>query len=156
MKKNRKTWRIVSAAFVMAFLLILAGGLIKARGTEYSVTAATPEQVEYAKLIVAQELQSKGDSIENYDVMISQRIREFGRQKLSKNIMQASLYKDSARHLFLIDTDSGRIIMHTKTEFYGWMNDSDRIFKRPPQEGINSSEEPRWFHNRLWQQKHAR
>jgi len=118
-KQTVNVWKVVSVIFIFLFILVLVSGLFRVQDFKGSFKTPTQDQIEYAKAIVARELQNQSDDINNYQFIISEDIRRFDRITPSKNIIQVSLQKNSTMQMFLIDIDSGEVLMHSKTEFYG-------------------------------------
>jgi len=129
-KENLNVWKIVAVVFIILFCIALIGGLFKIYHFKSSFTTPTQDQIDSAKAIVAQELQNEGDNIDGYEVTVSKNIRRFGRMDSSKNTIQVSLRKNATSHLFIIDIDSGNVLMHSQTDFYGSM--ADLPMKIPP------------------------
>jgi hypothetical protein len=120
-KKTFNVWKIIALAFVAVFCVIIVISVIRLYHFEPHRSFANPAQVDLAKGVVSQDLSRNGDNISNYKIQASDMAREFARDGLNKNIIQISLYDRSKRHLYLVDADSGDIIMHSETTFYGWM-----------------------------------
>lgn len=138
--KVKNVWKTVSVVFIVLFFLILIVGIMRAYHFKSSFITATEDQVNSARTIVSQELQNKGEEIDDYEIYVGNKIRKHGRN--AKSIIQVSLLKDSTRHLYLIDIDSHEIVLHSETEFYSWMNNSNENFKAYRRKN-------RWFHNRF-------
>lgn len=136
--EKRNIWKIVSVAFIVIFISIIAAGIINA-GTSRNFTQPTGDMVESAKGIVAQDLLERGDSIDNYEVFVMNRMVGFFNHRHARNGMppmkpgpcpeeiqcfenniQVALKSDSRDCLYIIDADSGKIVMRASTE---WFND---------------------------------
>jgi len=114
-------WKGVAIAFIVVFCIIVVFGIIRFYHFEPPRAAANPSQIDLAEKVVAQDLSSRGKNISNYKIQVSGMARGFARDGVSKSIIQVSLYDKSRRHLYLIDADSGQMVMHSETTFYGWM-----------------------------------
>jgi hypothetical protein len=129
-KQKMNVWKIVAVVFIILFCMALIGGLFRISYPRHYFMAPTQEQIDSAKAIVAQELAKEGDDINNYKVVVSNRIGKFngidigvhpeppGRQIPSGNVIHISLQSNSTSHFYLIDIDSGNVVMHSFTE---WM-----------------------------------
>lgn len=134
--KERNVWKIVSVVFIALFILILAWGLMNTRPRP-TFTEPTQEQIDMAKTIVAQDLQARGDSIDNYEVFVTNRvvglfyrhpsdegpatkqINPPGEMENFRNL-QVSLRGNSTAYLYLVNIDSEKILMRSFTE---WLNE---------------------------------
>jgi len=133
--KERNVWKMVSVVFITLFILILAWGLMNTRPRP-TFTEPTQEQIDMAKSIVAQDLQARGDSIDNYEAFVTNRVVGFigqphpgnegpdvrqinhlGEMENFRNL-QVSLRGNSTAYLYLVDADSGEILMRSFTEWF--------------------------------------
>ena len=133
--RERNVWKIVSLVFIALFIVILVWGLNNMRPRP-TFTEPTQEQIDMAKAIAAQDLQAKGDSIDNYEVFVTNRIVGFiGEPQLDKERhaigqinmpgevgnfrnLQVSLRGNSTAYLYLVDIGSGKIVMRSFTEWF--------------------------------------
>jgi hypothetical protein len=130
-RKERNMWKMVSLVFIALFILILAWGLMNTRPRP-TFTEPTQEQIDAAKTIVAQDLQARGDNISNYEVFVTNRIVGlFGMPHPSneepainhikpgdfRNI-QVSLRGNTTAYLYIVNIDSGKILMRSFTEWF--------------------------------------
>jgi hypothetical protein len=136
-KKNEmNVWKIIAVVFIVLFGLAVAGGLFRIYHAAPPMSVPTQEQMDSAKAVVAQELAKSGDDIGNYEVTVSSMIRKLDKMPLmftkmegpeapgfnqeirNGNTIHVSLRSDTKTHFYLVDVDSGKIIMHSFTE---WM-----------------------------------
>lgn len=136
-RQKKNVWKIISIVSIVLFCLMLIGGLIRVYHFRSFFSTPTQEQIDSVKAIVAQELQNKGDDIDNYEITVSNRIINFDRMVRSQGFVeieypegifdrirypeaaiQVSLVKNSTMHLYLIDANSGKVVMHS---FIEWM-----------------------------------
>jgi hypothetical protein len=130
--KERNVWKMVSIVFIALFILILAWGLMNTRSRP-AFTEPTQEQIDMAKGVVAQDLQARGDSIDNYEVLVTNRIVGlFGRPHLSNEEpaiepfgkmgnfrnLQVSLRGNTTAYLYIVDIGSGKVVMRSFTEWF--------------------------------------
>ena len=133
--KERNVWKIVSMVFIALFIVILAWGLMSTRPRP-TFTEPTQEQMNMAETIVAQDLQAKGDNISNYEVFVTNRIvglfgiphpsneepainqiKSPGEAGNFRNI-QVSLRGNTTAYLYIVNIDSGKILMRSFTEWF--------------------------------------
>jgi len=139
-KPIRNVWKIVAIVFILLFVAALAAGYFRAHRFKSSFKATTPDIADFAKAVVATELKANGEDIANYEVHIGNKVRKVNREGVSTNIMHVSLQNDSTRQAYLVDLTNGEVVMHSKTEYYGWMSESKRLpFRERP-----------WFGKRGW------
>jgi hypothetical protein len=133
--KERNVWKIVSAVFIMLFVLILALGFINPRPRP-AFTEPTQEQISMAESIVAQDLQARGDNISNYEVSVTNRVIGFIGEPYPGNTMpamrqfnlpgeagnfrnlQVSLRGNTTAYLYIVDIDSEKVAMRSFTEWF--------------------------------------
>jgi len=137
-KKTINIWKIIALAFVAVFCVIIVISMIRLYHFEPHRSFANLAQLDLAKSVVSQDLSKQGDNISNYKLQASDMARGFARDGLNKNIIQISLYDRSKRHLYLVDVDSGEIVMHSETTFYGWME--NQTPPEPPVPGPRSGQ----------------
>ncbi len=128
-KQKVNIWKVISVIFIILFVLALIGGLFRIYHFRASFTTPTQDQIDSAKAIVAQELRNKGDDINNYEIVVPKNIRKFdgrmppppinifGRMESPRSIIQLSLSNNSVRHSYLIDMDSGEVLIHSQIEY---------------------------------------
>lgn len=132
---ERNPWKLVSIVFIILFISIIAWGIIDVNSRPL-FDPTTDNQVDMAKAIVAQDLISKGDNIGNYDVSVTKRIVGFinghnmpdGMPCMRhmepsdggcnfRSSIQVSLRGSNSGHLYIIESESGKILMHSFTEY---------------------------------------
>jgi len=142
---ERNVWKLVAIVFIALFAIVLAGGLLQMRLRSHPFMAQFPEptqeQIELAKGIVAADLTLKGDSIDNYDVLVMNRMVGFlvrrpedGKRFIGQPVpgpgmmgpanIQVSLRGNSTGYLYIVDMESQKIIMRSFTE---WFDEQGRI-----------------------------
>jgi hypothetical protein len=137
-KNERNTWKIVSIAFILVFVSVIAWGILSVRSApEFS--EPSEDQVGFARSIVASDLQGRGDSIENYEVIVTNRVVGYvGHDHMEGGMhgpgfmgcpammncyrrnVQVALMGNSSAYLYIVDMEEGKIVMRTFTE---WMDD---------------------------------
>jgi len=122
--KKTNVWKILSITFVVLFALVLLVGLWKAYHFRSSFKSATTAQMDTAKTIAMNSLASKGENVSNYIAQISDNIRPINVGSERKSSIEVSLNNESVHNLYIIDVDSGNILMYNRMEFYDGMNHS--------------------------------
>ncbi|MCX6818215.1 MAG: hypothetical protein NTU57_05155 [Candidatus Aenigmarchaeota archaeon] len=132
-------WKVVALVFLALFGLAVTGGLFRIYTTHAGppMNVPTQEQMDSARNVVAQELAKSGDNISNYEVTVSSMIMKLDRTPPMFNMMEGpedqrfdenmslgntihvSLESDTKTHFYLVSIDSGKIIMHSFTEWTG-------------------------------------
>jgi hypothetical protein len=128
---RRNVWKIVSVAFIAVFLTIIAGGFINA-GTGKQFEEPTGDMIDFAQSVVARDLEASGDSMDNYEVLVTNRVvglmnrHQRGGPMMEPECpcenIQVALRNQSTGMLYIIDAESGNIIMKSRTE---WFDDDD-------------------------------
>jgi hypothetical protein len=133
---KRNVWKIVSVVFISLFILILLWGITNLRSRP-QFPEPTQEQTDMAVAVVTDDLQASGDSIDNYEVSVANRMIGFiGRPgprngmpglkpgghpdmaRVSGENIQVALRGNSTGHLYIVDLESGSIVMHSFTEWF--------------------------------------
>lgn len=132
--RERNVWKITSVVFIALFVIILLWSMLSLR-PRYDFSEPTQEQIDMAESIVAQDLQSMGDSIDNYEVSVTDRMIGFmGRHEMmdgmpgmrhggfpdemSMRNLQISLRNNSTGYLYIVNMDSERVMMRSFTEWF--------------------------------------
>jgi cell division protein FtsB len=142
-------WKIVALVVIALFAGTLIFGVIKLQRFKQTLVDPTDTQVESAKTLALQDIEKRGFNTSEYDIKVAPKVRGMSEAGENRNIIQVFAEANASRHNYLIDTDSGMILLHSQTETYGWMADMDRKMMPPrategaPQgciEGPNGSE----------------
>ena len=132
--KGRRTWKIVAVAVIVIFVLIILGTIVKIYHFKSSFTKPTPTQIDYATKIATKKLQSSGGNVSAFEIRVGNRIKRMYDNEFSRSIVQVSFINNSNSHAYLIDVNSGEILLHSETDVYGtWAshksnNHRDSIF----------------------------
>ena len=119
---KQKIWKTVSIAVIILFAVIIAGGLIKAFYIRSSFVKPTNEQIDYATKIATEKLKSMHVNASMFQIH-ADRMRRMRDDGKTRGIMQVSFYNNSTMHTFLVDVNSGEVLLHSETDTYGtWMN----------------------------------
>ncbi len=120
-------WKIVSLIFIALFAVLLIVSMVRFSHSRPPLTPATPEQMESAKAIVEQDLQANGDNISNYKIEAASELGHIGESQ--KSLLRVAAENDTSRHFYLVDVETGKIVLHDSSERYGWMAEM-----KPPRE----------------------
>jgi uncharacterized protein YpmB len=118
-------WKIVSLIFIALFAVLLIVTLVRFRHPGPEMTPATPEQIESAKSTVTQQLQASGYN--NYKIEAASELGHMGDAR--KPVIRVTAENDTSRQFFLVDVETGRIVMHDLSERHEWMAEM-----KPPRE----------------------
>jgi hypothetical protein len=117
---------LMASSIVALLIIIIVVGLIKEHSTSSSVRP-TGSQILFAKAVIASALQSKGDNISNFRFSAAEKIR--GVRENKEATLQVFLNNDSARLTFIIDMNSGKILMRSETQLYENIEDLSNHYR---------------------------
>ena len=123
-KSNQRIWKTVSVSVIILFAVIIIGGLIKAFYIRSSFVKPTQQQVDFATKIASERMKSMNQNVSAFSIhtnMMRRMHDEDGGK--TRGMMQVSFYNNSTMHTFLVDVNSGEVLLHSETDVYGsWMN----------------------------------
>ena len=126
---KQKIWKVTAIAVVVLFVLLIAGGLIKAHYIRSSFIKPTQAQIDYTTKIATEKLQSMGINSSAFEIQAGRKMRILHENGIAKTIIQVSFYNDATTHTYLIDVNLGEILLHSETHTYGaWA--SHKIYDR--------------------------
>ena len=117
--KGQRIWKITAIAVVVIFLLIVTGVLIKIYHYKSSFEKPSQAQIDEATKIAAKMLQSTGSTPSTFQIHAGSRIKRFYDNGVSRSIIQVSFINNSTSHIYLIDVNSGEVLLHSETDTYG-------------------------------------
>ena len=121
-KSSQKIWKIVSVSVIILFVVIIIGGLIKALYIKSSFVKPTQEQIDFAGKIATERMKSMHQNASMFQ-MRTNMMRKMHEDGKTRGMMQVSFYNNSTMHTFLVDVNSGEVLLHSETDVYGsWMN----------------------------------
>lgn len=103
---------------IAVFALILAGGIIKVYYFRSSFVKPAQMQIDYAKKIAAEKLQSMEINASAFQIQTGKRMRALKENGVSRTVMQVSFYNNSTTHAYLIDVNSGEVLWHSEIDIY--------------------------------------
>jgi len=123
MKRKINVWKITSVVFIVLFGLLLLGKFARGPHFERSYNAPTQEQIDLVKNLVLTDLELRGIK-GNIDLKVSEN------RRFSKNNIGASLSIDNKKISYLVNVDSGKLLMRSETEFFDEiLLDKERPYK---------------------------
>ena len=142
-------WKVVAIAVIVLFGLFIIGGLKRAHDIRSEFITPTKEQVDSAKQIAAIMFESKGNILSDFQIRVNEKIRK--PHDVNKNdekmILQVAVYNNTITHIYLVDVNSGKVVMHSETEFYEPMPDIHR--PAPPGDNLGFFVRgPFWWDNK--------
>jgi len=111
-------WKIVAIAMVGIFAVLIIMGLIKAHNIKSSFTSPTNAQIDLARNLAIEKFESIGGNTSAFQIRVEDRMRRPRDEINNRTILQVVFYNDTTTHIFLVDVNSGKVIMHSETEMY--------------------------------------
>lgn len=128
-------WKGISIAFIIIFGVILVFGVLRWYHFKPHHIAVQQSQIDLAKNAVSADLAKAGYNVSDYKIQVADSARGFSRDReqdrMDEKIIQISLFGDSKMHQYLVDADSGSIMMHSETTFYDGMKNFSMGFPKP-------------------------
>lgn len=124
-KKKPRAWKLVAFAVVAIFILMIVVGLF--RFYRYTGPPATQEQIAAAEKIVAQDLEAKGLPLQDFHIDVSEKTRHIRKGETNHITIRVNANSETERHFYLIDVETGKIVLHSVTAYADWMADSNRL-----------------------------
>jgi len=133
-KSPHHVWKIVSIVFIIIFLGILAEALIRHYHFKSYFTQPTEYQANMTRNAAIQDLSNRGEDTSQYKISVSEAIKPTSINEPIRNIIEVTAYNDTVMHLYIVDANTGEILMHSISESYGFINYSN---DRPPRPDRN-------------------
>ena len=122
-KKEKKTWKIVAITVIIIFALVVIGGVIKAYHFRSSFARPTQAQIDDAAKIATRQLQATGANLSSFQLHVGSHMKKFSDEGVARSIIDVSFANNSTMHSYLVDLNSGAVLLHSQTNFYGkWSN----------------------------------
>ena len=115
---GQRIWKIVAIAVIVVFVLLILGGLIKAYYFRSSLIKPTQAQIDYATKIATEKLQSMGVNSSAFQIEVGRKMRRLHQEGTERTIMQVSFYNNVTSHTYLIDVNTGEVLLHSETDTY--------------------------------------
>ena len=115
---GKRIWKIIAIAVIAIFALIIAGGLIKAHYIRSSFVKPTQAQIDYAAKIATEKLQSSGGNSSMFQIQVGRKMRRLHEDGINMTIIQVSFNNKVTSHTYLIDVNSGKVLLHSQTDMY--------------------------------------
>ena len=117
-KKQPKTLiRTISLVVIALFIIIVVIGVFKEIDSGRKALPPTQIQVATARALVASALQSQGDSLSHYQIVIGKKIKINGQGENATETLQLCLSNNSTRHVYLVNPGANTIVLHSLLEF---------------------------------------
>lgn len=117
--KGQRILKAVAIAVIVVFALVIIGGLIKVYYLKASFIKPTQAQVDYATKIAAAKLQSAGENASAFQVHVGRGMRKIHDGETARTLMQVAFNNNVTSHAYLIDMNTGEVILHSETDIYG-------------------------------------
>ena len=111
-------WKITAIAVIVLFMLLIVGGLIKVYYLKSSLIKPTQAQVDYVTKIATERLQSTGNNASMFQIHVGSRIRREHEDGTNRDIIQVSFNNNVTSHMYLIDVNTGEVLLHSQTDMY--------------------------------------
>lgn len=113
-------WKVVAVAAILLFAIFIVSGIMKAHYFKPSFTKPTQEQIDYATKLASDRLESTGANISDFKIKFGQGMRtpQPQNEKSKRTIIQVSFYNNVTTHIYLVDVNSGEVLLHSQTDIY--------------------------------------
>jgi hypothetical protein len=128
---GRRIWKILAISIIVVFAVFIILGIMKSHYIRSSFVKPTQEQINYAEKVASEKLQSTGVNASSFEFKASDRMRKINDD--GTTVMQVSFFNNSTTHMYLVDINSGEILMHSQTDIYKQL---DTEHKAPPHDGF--------------------
>ena len=144
---KRNVWKIISIICILIFIAILISGLIRSSHFREKTNKASDAQIATAKNIATSDLISRGETIDNYQFKSSGMIRSMEKRPRgidktdnrtyneNSNILEVYFYNNTTINSYIINVDTGSILVYTKTVFNDGLDHSKDLWRIPIQPG---------------------
>ena len=133
MKSKMNTFKLISIVVVVIFILVIAIGIWRYHHMQSSFIPLTDDQMNIAKNIAVQDMQSRGNNVSDYEVQVMPKMKRTNKENHSLSLVQVSFVNQQEVQFYLIDLNENKIVMHSETEYY---EDLDH----------ETHKDSRWFH----------
>lgn len=133
---GKNVWKIVAISVIIVFAAFLIVGFFKAHHIKSSFVRPTQAQIDYTKGVAADKLQSAGVNVSGFQVEVIDRMPRQQNDGV-RNIIQVSFRNDSITHVYLVDVDSGEVLLHSETEFFGSFGDERKPLRHEGPSSFN-------------------
>jgi hypothetical protein len=130
-QKPANLWKIAAIVVILVFGLLMVGAAIKAYHFRSSFVRPTEAQIEYAKAIAVEKLLEEGENASSFDIYTADRMPSIVAGGTKRSILEVTLYNDAVMHTYLVDANSGEVLLHTKTEAYVLFGPEDNLSRHP-------------------------
>jgi hypothetical protein len=146
MKKSRNIWKVLAIAFVALFIIIIAAGMLRSHKFREPPVQLTDIQIKNAESIALSDMTLRGSLPANYTIRSPGVARVINADNIKRNVTEVSIYNSTSRIMYIIDVDTGKILVYTNTEFFdglNHLNDGERINENMPPPRESGSPAPK-------------
>jgi hypothetical protein len=141
--RTQNIWKILAIAVIVIFALFLVSGMVKYYYIRSSFVEPTQAQVSYAVKLATGKLESGGMNVSAFQVKVEEMMRRPHDDRENRSILQVLFYTNTTTHTYLVDVNSGEVILHSETEWYARPSGQDRYGTAQPPPGPGMEEPPR-------------
>jgi len=121
--KGQRILKAVAIAVIVVFALVIIGGMMKVYYLKASFIKPTQAQIDYATKIATAKLQSAGGNASAFQVHVGRGMRKIHDDETARTLIQVALNNNVTSHAYLIDVNTGEVLLHSETDIYGtWTN----------------------------------
>ena len=103
---------------IVIFALFVAGGLIRAYHFRSAFVKPTQAQIEYATKIATERLQASGANVSTFETHVGSRMMRLREEGSNRTVIQVSFTNSSTTNIYLIDINTGEVLLHSETDIY--------------------------------------
>ncbi len=143
-KKSRNIWKVLAIVFVVLFIVIMAVGILRSHRFREHPAQLTAAQIDSAKNLALSDMKIRGTLPANYTIKTFGFVRPIENDKIKRNVTEVSIYTTNSKTTYIIDVNSEKIIVYSKTEFFdgiNHLNDGDKLTDLPPPRSPNEQRE---------------
>lgn len=123
-KPKTNFWKIFSLIFIGVFLVVVILGLLRLYHFKSSFEKSTSDEAKTAESAIYNYMELNGRNISADRIKAFDRVTRMPFNGSEKKMIGVMVFDNAAEEMFLVDIESNEIMMHSKTEFFGWLNNS--------------------------------
>jgi hypothetical protein len=120
-------WKLVAICFIVIFAIFIVFGLIRAYHSKSSFVIPSQDQKDLALKVATEKFVSSGGNLSDFKVIVSDRMHKSHDGK--SDILQVSLYNNVINHVYIVDVDTGALLLHSETETFDGFKESTTGFR---------------------------
>ena len=130
---GKRLWKIIAISFIVIFVLFIAVGVAKVYRYKSSLVKPTQDQIGFVTKIAADRLRTMGVNLTGLQVHEASKIRKLHEADAERSVMQITFSSSALSHTFLVDANTGEILMHSQTEIFVPFGEHDKRRRRGPE-----------------------